>query len=253
MTSATDLTGRTVLITGGSRGIGAAAVRALHAAGASVFFTYLSGAAESAALCAELGPRTASARCDLGDHDALPGLVDACVRAFGGLDVLVNNAAVFDLNPFDGDDYRAWRAGWERTFAINVFGCANLAWLAMRHMRKHGGGRIINVASRAAHRGELEFADYGASKAALVNLTKSIARSCARDGITAIAVAPGYVDTEMAATDLARDGERIVGEIPLRRVGTADEIAAFIAFLASPVADYANGATIDLNGASDVR
>jgi NAD(P)-dependent dehydrogenase (short-subunit alcohol dehydrogenase family) len=120
-------------------------------------------------------------------------------------------------------------------------------------MRKHGGGRIINVASRAAHRGELEFADYGASKAALVNLTKSIARSCARDGITAIAVAPGFVDTEMAATDLARDGERIVGEIPLRRVGTAGEIAAFIAFLASPVAGYANGATIDLNGASYVR
>lgn len=253
MTSSVDLTGRVVLITGGSRGIGAAAVRALHAAGASVFFTYLSGAEESAALCAALGPRVVSALCDVGDHDALPALVDACVRAFGGLDVLINNAAVFDLNPFDGDDYRAWRAGWERTFAINVFGCANLAWLAMRQMRKQGGGRIINVASRAAHRGELEFADYGASKAALVNLTKSIARSCARDGITAVAVAPGFVDTEMAAVDLARDGERIVGEIPLRRVGTADEIAAFIAFLASPVAEYANGATIDLNGASYVR
>jgi len=253
MTTQGDLTGRVALITGGSRGIGAAAVRALHAAGACVFFTYLSGEAESAALCAELGPRVASVWCDVGDHDALPAMVDACVSAFGGLDVLVNNAAVFDVNRFDGDDYRAWRAGWERTFAINVFACADLAWLAMRYMRAHGGGRIINVASRAAHRGELEFADYGASKAALVNLTKSIARSCARDGITAIAVAPGYVDTEMAATDLARDGARIVGEIPLRRVGSADEIAAFIAFLASPIAAYANGATVDLNGASYVR
>jgi len=248
-----EMTGRTVLITGGSRGIGAAAVRALHEAGANVFFSFLTGEAEARALCAQLGDRVAAARCDVADHEALPRLVDDCVQRFGSLDVLVNNAAVFDLNPFDGDDYRAWRAGWERTFAVNVFACADLAWLAMRQMRKQGAGRIINVSSRAAHRGELKFADYGASKAALVNLTKSIARSCAADGITAIAVAPGYVDTEMASTDLARDGARIVGEIPLRRVGSAREIGAFIAFLASPIAEYANGATIDLNGASYVR
>jgi 3-oxoacyl-[acyl-carrier protein] reductase len=248
-----DLHGSVAFVTGGSRGIGAETVRALHACGASVFFTYLRGKAEATALASELGKGVLCARCDIGEHDSLPAIVDACVAAFGRLDVLVNNAAVFSLNEFDGDDYAAWRAGWERTFAVNLFGCAHLAWLAMRVMRRNGGGRIINVASRAAHRGELEFPDYGASKAALVNLTKSIARSCARNGITAIAVAPGFVETEMASYDLERNREKIVGEVPLGRIGTAEEIAAFIAFLASPIAAYANGATIDLNGASYVR
>jgi NAD(P)-dependent dehydrogenase (short-subunit alcohol dehydrogenase family) len=247
------LAGRVALVTGGSRGIGAATVRAFHKAGASVFFTYLSSAAGAEALRKELGDRVACGRYDIGDHAALPGLVDACLSAFGALDVLVNNAAVFNLNRFDGTDYDAWRAGWERTFAVNIFGCANLAWLAMRHMRARGGGRIINVASRAGHRGELEFPDYGASKAALINLTKSIARACAGQGITAIAVAPGFVETDMAAYDLAQHRERIIGEVPLGRIGTADEVAAFIAFLATPLATYANGATIDLNGASYVR
>jgi 3-oxoacyl-[acyl-carrier protein] reductase len=253
MTTTIDLSGRTALVTGGSRGIGAASVRAMHAAGASVFFTYLTGEKEAAALVGDLGSRVKSARCDVGDRASLPGVVEGCVAAFGKLDVLVNNAAVFSHNPFDGKDYDRWRAGWERTFAINLFACADLAWLAMRHMRGQRSGRIINVASRAAHRGELEFPDYGASKAALVNLTKSISRACAHDGITAIAVAPGFVETDMAAYDMERHGAEIVGEVPIGRIGSPDEVAAFIAFLASPVAAYANGATIDLNGASYVR
>ena len=248
-----DLEGRVALVTGGSRGIGAATVRALHAAGASVFFTYLAGENRANDLVSQLGVRIACGRFDIGDHDRLPALIEACIRAFGRIDILVNNAAVFERNPFDGNDYTAWRAGWERTFAVNSFGCANLVWLALPYMRKQGGGRVINVASRAAHRGELEFPDYGASKAALVNLTKSIARSCARWGVTAIAIAPGWVETDMAAPDLASNRAQIEDEIPLGRVGTADEIAAFIAFAASPLAAYANGTTIDLNGASYVR
>ena len=254
MSFSIDLSGRAVLLTGGSRGIGASAVRMLHAAGASVMFTYLSAEREARSLVAELGARVQCERCDVGDHDALPAIVDACVEAFGRLDVLVNNAAIFRQNPFDGADYAAWRSGWERTFAVNIFGCADLAWLAMRQMRRQGsGGRIINIASRAAHRGELEFADYGSSKAALINLTKSIARSCARFGITAIAVAPGFVETEMARYDLERRRDEVVGEVPLGRIGTPEEVGAFIAFLASADAEYANGATIDLNGASYVR
>ena len=253
MTTSADLGGRVALVTGGSRGIGAATVRALHAAGASVFFTYLSGETAAHALRDELGTRAACARADMEDRATLPALVELCIAAFGQLDILVNNAAVFSHNPFDGKDLERWRAGWERTFAVNLFACADLAWLAMRHMRARRSGRIINVASRAAHRGELEFPDYGASKAALVNLTKSIARACAHDGITAIAVAPGFVETDMAAYDMERRGAEIVGEVPIGRIGSAEEVATFIAFLASPVAAYANGATIDLNGASYVR
>jgi 3-oxoacyl-[acyl-carrier protein] reductase len=249
-----DLSGAAVLLTGGSRGIGAATVRMLHESGAAVLFTYLSAERQALSLVDELGgDRVACVRCDVGDADALPGLVSASLERFGSLDVLVNNAATFEENPFDGDDYARWRAVWRRTFDVNLFGAANLAWLAMREMRPRGGGRIVNVASRAAHRGELTFPDYGASKAALVNLSKSIARSCARDGIVAFTVAPGFIDTDMAREELERRRGEIEAEIPSRRVGTAEDVAAIVTFLASGLATYATGATIDVNGASYVR
>jgi NAD(P)-dependent dehydrogenase (short-subunit alcohol dehydrogenase family) len=254
MNSPFELSGRRVLVTGGSQGIGAAAVTALHAAGAHVLFTYRSSADLAQALCTALGPRCMTERLDLTDTAALPAIAQTCFERLGGIDVLVNNAGIFAENPFDGDDLDAWRHGWQRTFAVNVFAAADLAWLAIRAMRRAGTrGAIINVASRAAHRGELTFADYGASKAALVNLTKSIARSCARDGITAFAVAPGFIATEMAAAALASDGAAIAAEIPSGRVGTPDDVGAIIAFLASPRAAYATGTTIDVNGASYVR
>ena len=242
-----------VLLTGGSSGIGAATVRALSRAGASVFFTWLQHEERATALARELGDRVAHRRCDVGDHDALPGLVEACVARFGCVDVLVNNAATGADASFDTNDYAAWRAGWQRTFDVNVFGAAHLAWLAIHRMRAQGGGgKIVNVASRAAHRGEPS-GSYGASKAALVNLTKSIARSCARDGIVAVAVAPGFVTTERTAPDIAERRAEIESEIPLGRVGTVEDVANVIAFLVSPAADYANGATIDLNGGSYLR
>ena len=253
MTLAIDLSRTVALVTGGSRGIGESIVRHLHAAGASVFFTYQARSELAERLASELGDRAATERLDMADFAAMPGLVDACVRKFCGLDVLVNNAAIFAANPFDGDSFDAWRAGWRRTFDINLFGAADLAWVAIRHMREHGGGRIINIASRAAHRGELEHADYGASKAALVNLTKSIARSCAPDHILSFAVAPGFIETEMAAPDLDVDRPKIVGEIPVGYVGRPDQVAPIVAFLASPFGSYLNGATIDVNGGSYVR
>jgi len=242
-----------VLVTGGSRGIGAAAVRALHASGAAVFFTYVTREREAQTLARSLGDRVGYGRYDLADAAVLPALLEACVTQFGRIDVLINNAGVFGPNPFDGEDLASWSAAWRRTFQINLFSCADLAWLAIRRMRTQGSGRIINIVSRAAHRGEPDAPDYGASKAALVNLTKSIARACAPHGITALAIAPGWVNTDMAAPDLARAGVDIVAEIPLGRVGTAEEIAAAIVYAASPLAAYANGATIDLNGASYVR
>ncbi|MBC5825506.1 MAG: SDR family oxidoreductase [Candidatus Eremiobacteraeota bacterium] len=253
MSLAIDLRGKTALVTGGSRGIGAATVRALHSAGAKVLFCYRDATAKAGLLSDELGERVASRRCDIADPQMLPALIEDCLAIFGRIDVLVNNAAVFAENPFTQGDYAAWRDGWQRTFAVNLFAAANLTWLAMKHMRRSGGGRIINVASRAAHRGELTFADYGASKAALVNLTKSIARACAQDGIFAFCLAPGFIDTEMASSELQMRRREIEAEIPIGRVGTPQEVANIIAFVASPLADYANGATIDVNGASYVR
>ncbi len=228
-------------------------MHALHAAGHRVVFTYSRSAAQANRLCEELGDRVAALPCDLADYDALPHIVAEGTRRFGPFDTLVNNAAVFDENPFFDTTYDRWRSGWQQTFSVNVFGTANLTYLVLQQMRERGRGRIINVASRAAHRGELTYADYGASKAALVNFNKSIARSCAPYGIVAIAIAPGFIRTDMAEPDLRARADEIQGEIPLGYVGSAQEVAAIIAFFAGGGGDYANGATINVNGGSYVR
>jgi 3-oxoacyl-[acyl-carrier protein] reductase len=246
-----DLTDQVILITGAARGIGRAAAMRMSRAGARIAINYHRSESEALALVAGLGEeRTLAVRADIGNPAEVEAMIDAVVARFGRLDVLVNNAATFEINPFDGADYAAWQRGWERTFAVNVFGAAHAAFMAMRVMRRNGGGKIINVASRAAFRGETEFADYGASKAALVNLTISIARGCAHDNITSNCVAPGFIETEMARSELEAHYEDIVNQIPLRRVGSPEDVAATIHFLASPMADYINGATIDVNGGS---
>ena len=242
-----------ILLTGGSRGIGTAVVRALHAGGHAIVFTYNRERTRADELVAELGDRVFAARCDVADAAALPALVAETIDRLGSIDVLVNNAATFDENPFFGNEYDAWRAGWQRTFDVNLFGAANLSFLVMQHMRERRRGKILNIVSRAAHRGELTFADYGASKAALTNLTKSIARSCAKDGIVAIAIAPGFIETDMAAADLEMRGGELAAEVPMGYVGKPGEVASIVAFFASDAANYANGATIDVNGGSYVR
>ena len=245
-----ELHGKVVLITGGSRGIGAETARRMAAAGGRVIINYRRSEVEADALVTEIGGNATAIRADVADPAALETMMSEVVNRFGAIDVLVNNAAVFEYNPFDGDDFAAWQQGWRRTFDLNVFAAANAAWLAMRVMRQRGGGKIINVASRAAWRGETEFADYGASKAALVNLTRSIARACARDNIVASCVAPGFIETEMAKPELEKHRDEILRQIPLGRVGSTDDVAGVILFLASPMGDYLNGVTIDINGGS---
>ena len=246
-----DLTGKVVLVTGASRGIGRETAIRMALAGAQVGVNYFHGQAEALDVVREIGEANAVAiQADVSDPKQTEAMTKAVTDRFGRIDILVNNAATFGMNRFDGDDYQAWQRGWHRTFDLNVFGAANTAFLAMRSMRKQGGGKIINVASRAAFRGETEFPDYGASKAALVNLTRSIARACAGDNITATCVAPGFIETEMARSELELHREDIVKQIPLGRVGSVGDVAAVILFLASPMADYLNGATIDVNGGS---
>ena len=242
-----------VLLTGGSRGIGRAAACALHEAGASVVFTYNRESERAQALCKELGSRIWAEQCDVAQSDALPALVERALLHLGHIDVLVNNAGIYAENPFFGTDYASWRAGWQRTFDVNLFSAANLTFLVLQHMRKRRHGKIINVVSRSSHRGELTYADYAASKAALNNLTKSIARSCAKDGITSVAIAPGFIQTDMAADALETEGDKVTAEIPMGYVGKPEEVASIIAFFARDAADYANGATIDVNGGSYVR
>jgi NAD(P)-dependent dehydrogenase (short-subunit alcohol dehydrogenase family) len=245
-----DLGGKVALITGASRGIGAETAVRMAEAGASVAVNYNRGEREAQQVAQRIGERAFAIHADVADAKQVETMIDAVVARFGRLDILVNNAATFELNRFDGEDYDAWQRGWRRTFELNVFGAANAAFLAMRAMLKNGGGKIINVASRAAFRGETEFADYGASKAALVNLTRSIARGCAHDNIVASCVAPGFILTDMARSEIEAHYEDIVNQIPLRRVGSVDDVASVILFLASPLADYLNGVTIDVNGGS---
>jgi 3-oxoacyl-[acyl-carrier protein] reductase len=251
MSLSIDLSGKVALVTGASRGIGREIARRYGASGAAVAVNYVRRGDAAEELVAEIGRERALAlRADVGNPADVEQMIDATLGRFGRLDVVVNNAAIFERNPFDGDDYALWSERWRRTFEVNVFGAANVAFLAMRAMRRNGGGKIINIASRAAFRGETEFADYGASKAALVNLTRSLARACAGEGIVSTCIAPGYVETDMAASELERSRDAIVAQVPLGRIGSAEEIAGLALFLASSEADYLNGATIDANGGS---
>ncbi len=246
-----DLSGKVVLVTGASRGIGRSIALLAGEAGAEVGVNFHSSERAAAEVVSQIGQDKALAiRADVGDPDAVKRMIDAVLARFGRIDVLVNNAAIFGENRFEAEDYEHWQEGWAKTFRVNVFGAANAAYLAMAAMRRQGRGRIINVASRAAFRGETEFADYGASKAALVNLTRSIARACAKDGITSVCVAPGFIDTEMAASELRKHLDQIVSQVPLGRIGAIEDVSSLILFLMSPSAEYLNGATIDVNGGS---
>jgi 3-oxoacyl-[acyl-carrier protein] reductase len=246
-----NLSGKAVLVTGASRGIGRETAIRLAQAGARVGVNYHRSKEDALDVVREIGDANAiGIQADVADPKQTESMINAMTERFGRIDVLVNNAATYDMNLFDGDDYTAWQRGWRRTFEVNVFGAANAAFIAMRSMRQNGGGKIINVASRAAFRGETEFADYGASKAALVNLTISIARACAKDNIVASCVAPGFIETEMARPQLEAHRDEIEQQIPLGRVGTVGDVAGVILFLASPLADYLNGVTIDINGGS---
>ncbi|MDX1583867.1 MAG: SDR family oxidoreductase [Thermoanaerobaculia bacterium] len=251
MSISIDLDGKVALVTGASRGIGREIARRLGESGASVGVNYLHSEEEAQSLVGAIGSERALAlQGDVGVPAEVEKIIHELTERFGRIDVLVNNAAIFELNPFDGDDYDRWIDGWRKTFEVNVFGAANASFLAIRVMRRQRSGKIINIASRAASRGELEFADYGASKAALMNLTRSIARGCAQWGITSNCINPGFIETDMAAGEIERRGDEIRGEVPLGRIGAPRDVADLVVFLASPMADYLNGATIDVNGGS---
>jgi 3-oxoacyl-[acyl-carrier protein] reductase len=248
--------GRAVLVTGASRGIGAAVARAFASAGDRVAVHYGARRDAAEAVAAGLpGSGHVVAGADLADAEAVRLMVDEAAAGLGGLDVLVNNAGVFEpAHPIAEASYEEWRAAWERTLAINLVGPANACWCAVRHMPEAGGGRIVNVSSRGAFRGEPTHPAYGASKAALIALGQSLARALGPRGIAVTAVAPGFVETDMAAEALAGErGAERRAESPFGRVATAEEVAAAVLFLASPQAELTSGTVLDVNGASFLR
>jgi 3-oxoacyl-[acyl-carrier protein] reductase len=191
---------------------------------------------------------------DLADPAAVREMVDAAAGQLGGLDVLVNNAANFTAHPVTETSYEQWQAAWAGTIGVNLIGAANVTWCAVQHMIAAGGGRIVNVSSRGAFRGEPGQPAYGASKAGLNAMGQSLAVALAPHNITVAAVAPGFVQTDMAAAHLqGARGDAIRAQSPFDRVARPEEVAAAVLFLASPEAAWASGAILDLNGASYLR
>jgi 3-oxoacyl-[acyl-carrier protein] reductase len=245
---------RAVLVTGASRGIGAAVARAFAEGGDRVAVHYNANREKADAVAASLpGEGHVVVGAELADADAVRTMVEEAASALGSIDVLVNNAGVFDPpHPIDDTDYDEWRAAWDRTLGVNLVGAANVTWCAVRHMGR--GGRIVNVASRGAFRGEPNHPAYGASKAGMVALAQSLARALGPRGIAVTTVAPGFTETDMAAEELASErGAARRAESPLGRVAKAEEIAAAVIYLASPGAEMATGSVIDVNGASFLR
>ena len=246
---------RVVLVTGGSRGIGRAIARRFGEAGDTVVVQYATNEVAAAETVAALGPgRHLAARADVSDPEDVRSLVERVIGELGRIDVLINNAGIYEGHPVLDTGYDAWQASWRRTLDTNLVGPANLIHQVVPHMVEVGGGRIVNVTSRGAFRGEPDHAAYGASKAGLNSLGQSMARALAPLGIYVTTVAPGFVETDMAAPYLdGAEGDAIRAQTPMERAATPDEIARVVVFLASPGSESTTGAIVDVNGASYLR
>jgi len=243
------LTNKTILVTGASRGIGAATARVCQAAGANVI-AHASGMSDAAAgIAGELDADFVFE--DLSAAGAGARLFAKALERAGRIDGVVNNAGVYLASPLTGDD---WETGWAKTMAVNVQAPADICRAAVAHFREEaGGGAVVNIASRAGHRGDGgDHAAYAASKGAVLAMTKTWARALSGEGIDFYAIAPGWVETRMAPEDIKKRAEA-VADIPLGRVAQPEEVADMVGFLLSGACRSAVGATFDINGASYVR
>jgi 3-oxoacyl-[acyl-carrier protein] reductase len=251
-----SLQGKVALVTGGTRGIGAATARAFAAAGARVAVGYERAKKQADLLVDEIGAdRCAAFACDLGTEDAGRDLVASTISKFGALDILIVNHGVWPSDDVAIDQMS--EAQWRRTLAVNVDSVFSLTKYAVAQMKKRTTsssasvkGHIVLIASTAAQRGEAFHADYAASKGALVSMTKGLATELARDRIYVNCVAPGWVDTEMSAPALAdpKTRDKVLATIPIGRVGSPEEIAAPILFLCTPHAGFITGEILNVNG-----
>jgi len=246
---------RTVLITGGARGIGAAIAQEFAQAGDQIAIHYVSSKSDAEAVCASLpGDGHITAQAELRDPEAIRVMVEEVAKKFGKIDVLINNAGVFVDHPIETTTYEEWQAAWSQTLGVNLIGAANVSWCALRHMPKNGTSRIVNIGSRGAFRGEPLSPAYGASKAAIVAFGQSIAKALAPMHIGVTTLAPGFVETEMASRLLdGPEGPGIRAQSPFNRAARPEELAKAVYFLASPDSEWASGAVLDFNGASYLR
>lgn len=250
-----ELERRTVLVTGASRGIGRATAELMAGEGARVAVHYATNRAAAEQVVERLpGDGHFTIAADLGDPIALEALAAGVFDRFGRLDVLVNNAGVFERHSPTEVSFDEWKGAWNRTLAVNLLGPAHLSFLVASRMVAQASGRIVNVSSRGAFRGEPDAPAYGASKAGLNALGQSLAKALAPHGVIVCTVAPGWVDTDMAADSLGGPAaESVRNQSPLGRVATPREIAEVVAFLARPGNESLTGCIVDVNGASYLR
>jgi 3-oxoacyl-[acyl-carrier protein] reductase len=245
-----DLSGKTVLVTGGSRGIGRATGILLARAGADVAIGYRldqKGADSTVAEIVRLGRKALALQGDLSRRKDAEAAIRRTVDAFGRLDILVNNHGIWKDGPIEtlSEDE------WDETLDVNLKGVFLCTQAAVPVMKRQGSGRIINIASTAGQRGEARHSHYAASKGGIISFTKSLGPELCRHGILVNCVAPGWVDTDMSAAALAgEEREKILGTIPLGRPGTPEEIAGGVLFFASELAAYCCGEILNINGGS---
>lgn len=250
-----DFTGKTVLVTGASRGIGREIARQFADKGAKVAVHYNRNEAMATQTLEMLaGTGHIIVQADISDPAAVKKMVDGVVSEMGGLDIAVNNAGMFEDHKIAEVSYDDWCASWQRTIQTNLIGAANVAFCAAQHMIPAGGGRIVNISSRGAFRGEPDSPAYGASKAGMNAMAQSLAKALGPHNIFVTCVAPGWVATEMARAAVdGPDGEAVLNQSPLGRIARPDEIAYTVLFLASEGTDFLTGAIVDANGASYLR
>ncbi|MFJ9370260.1 SDR family NAD(P)-dependent oxidoreductase [Nocardia sp. NPDC101769] len=251
---------RRVLVTGASRGIGRAVATAFAEKGDRVAVHYVSDADAADRTRRHLpGSGHTTVAGDLGDPEATQQVAEAAIRALGGIDVLINNAAVATSaatrHAVAEVDYSQWRRTWQQMIDVNLLGAVHLTYAVAQHLIDRGAtGSIVNIGSRGAFRGEPEFPAYASTKAALHAFGQSMAVALAPHGIAVTSVAPGFISTERQEAKLASDaGDGVRAQSPFGRVGTPDEVAAAVLYLASPEAAWASGTVLDLNGASYLR
>lgn len=250
-----DFSNKRVLVTGGSRGIGRAVSVAFARQNACVAINYLSNHDAANDTLADLqGNGHVVLQADIAKPDSAKKLVDETIGSLGGLDIVVNNAGIGTYHLIEDTDYETWQAMWKETIALNLSAPANISYCAARYMMEHGGGRIINISSRGAFRGEPNKPAYGASKAGLNAMGQSLAVALAPYNIFVGTVAPGFVETELSADVLnGPEGKGIKAQSPFSRVAKPEEVAHAVLFLASEGAEFSTGTIIDVNGASYLR
>jgi len=250
-----DFAGKVVLITGAVEGIGRVIAQQFAERGARVAVHYHRNREQAKKTFASLaGEQHSLLQADITDPEDARQLVLQAQREQGRIDVLVNNSAVFEAHPIATASYEDWQAAWTHTLSVNLIGAANVSFCVAQQMMRQGGGRIVNVSSRGAFRGEPDAPAYGASKAGMNAMSQSLAQALAPHNIFVYAVAPGFVDTERVAYKLdGPAGDGIRNQSPLKRVATPEEVARTVLFLASEGTDFLTGCIVDINGASYLR